>query len=58
MYDQVYKRIDDALWKDSGCGSELDKWIGDRPPLMSEVSLRLASFALHLFLGGLSVAGL
>lgn len=24
MYDQVYKRIDDALWKDSGCGSELD----------------------------------
>ena len=24
MYDQVYKRIDDALWKDAGCGSELD----------------------------------
>lgn len=24
MYDQIYKRIDDALWKDSGCGSELD----------------------------------
>ena len=24
MYDQIYKRIDDNLWKDSGCGSELD----------------------------------
>lgn len=24
MYDQVYMRIDDALWKDSGCGRELD----------------------------------
>ena len=24
MYDKVYKRIDDALWKDAGCGSELD----------------------------------
>ena len=24
MCDQIYKRIDDALWKDSGCGSELD----------------------------------
>lgn len=24
MYDQAYKRIDDALWKDAGCGSELD----------------------------------
>lgn len=24
MYEQVYKRIDDALWKDAGCGSELD----------------------------------
>jgi len=24
MYDQIYKRIDDALWKDAGCGSELD----------------------------------
>ena len=24
MYDQIYKRIDDNLWKDAGCGSELD----------------------------------
>ena len=24
MYEQVCKRIDDALWKDTGCGSELD----------------------------------
>ena len=24
MYDQIYKRINDNLWKDSGCGSELD----------------------------------
>ena len=24
MYDQIYKRIDDTLWKDAGCGSELD----------------------------------
>ena len=24
MYDQIYERIDDTLWKDAGCGSELD----------------------------------
>ncbi len=24
MFEQVFKNIDDILWKDSGCGSELD----------------------------------
>jgi len=24
MFEQIFKRIDDILWKDSGCGSELD----------------------------------
>lgn len=24
MFEQIFKRIDDVLWKDSGCGSELD----------------------------------
>jgi type I restriction enzyme M protein len=24
MFEQVFKRIDDILWKDAGCGSELD----------------------------------
>ena len=24
MFEQIFKRIDDILWKDAGCGSELD----------------------------------
>ena len=24
MFEQVFKNIDDTLWKDAGCGSELD----------------------------------
>ncbi len=24
MFEQIFKRIDDVLWKDAGCGSELD----------------------------------
>jgi type I restriction enzyme M protein len=24
MYEQAFKNIDDTLWKDSGCSSELD----------------------------------
>lgn len=24
MFEQVFKNIDDILWKDAGCGSELD----------------------------------
>ena len=24
MFEQIFKRVDDVLWKDAGCGSELD----------------------------------
>ena len=24
MFEQTFKNIDDVLWKDAGCGSELD----------------------------------
>lgn len=24
MFEQIFKNIDDILWKDAGCGSELD----------------------------------
>ena len=24
MFEQIFKNIDDALWKDAGCSSELD----------------------------------
>lgn len=24
MFEQTFKNIDDTLWKDAGCGSELD----------------------------------
>lgn len=24
MFEQIFKNVDDVLWKDAGCGSELD----------------------------------
>lgn len=24
MFEQIFKNVDDILWKDAGCGSELD----------------------------------
>jgi len=40
MFEQTFKNLDDTLWKDAGCGTELDyieqtswvlflKWLGD-----------------------------
>ena len=55
MYDQTYKRIDDNLWKDSGCRGELDyveqsswipflKYLDDLEKSRESAAEHLASF--------------
>ena len=39
------------LWGQT-LSDEFPEWIGDRPPLRGEISLRLGPFALNLFLRG------
>ena len=37
MFEQTFKNIYDVLWKDAGCGSELDKESDDILNTISEM---------------------